>query len=198
MRAAACVAVAFAAPHASAQEGDSGRRLYVDGGLSVHDPDRARTLAVGVLLASSALPALPRTAGLLSFHWDLSLTRWQTPRSTGRGADFTQLAAAAVWRYGFGGAASGWFFDLGLGASIYDRPYFSGERRFQHGLAVHGNFGSGLSARSIEPMGGFAARPTCVQRQHQEAQSGRGRAAPSSRHGLLMPTRARFYLTIAW
>lgn len=134
MHIAASAAVALATPFAQAQQEDPGRRLYVDGGLSLLERDRARALTLGALLPSSLFPAVARTAGPLTLHWDLSLTHWRAPRPAGGSADFSQLAGAAVWRHAIGGANGPWFLDLGLGASVYDRHYFSGERRFSTGF----------------------------------------------------------------
>ncbi|WP_168734351.1 acyloxyacyl hydrolase [Pseudothauera nasutitermitis] len=126
-----CAAViALPSPTATAQTPpDSGRRFYADLGSTL-EGDAAHTAAVGVLLPSSLFTGVPRDAGPLSLHWDLSLTHWRAPGAQGGHRSFTQLAAMGVWRHPLGGPGAPLFVDLGLGVSIFDRLYASGTDRF--------------------------------------------------------------------
>ncbi len=118
------------APETHAQQGGvTTYRLYADAGVTVKS-DSTHIASLGLLLPASAPAWLPRNAGPLSSHWDLSLNVWRAPDSDGGRRTFTQFAGLYVWRHSIGGKASPWFLDLGLGASLFDQVYATRSRRF--------------------------------------------------------------------
>lgn len=126
-----CTAVSALSPApADAQiPPDSGHRFYLDAGTT-GGGDPAHAAALGMLIPSSLFPAIPRQAGPLSLHWDISLAHWRTDRVQGGHRQFTQLTGMGVWRHPIGGPDASWFVDLGLGITLFDRLYRSGTDRF--------------------------------------------------------------------
>lgn len=125
---------AWASPDAcTAQESGLAYRFYVDAGATASS-ERTRIAAVGWLLPAPDLRWLPRNAGPLSLHWDLSLGAWRASRADGGHRTFTQLAGLAVWRHALGAEGSSWFVDLGLGAVVFDHVYAARSRRFSTAL----------------------------------------------------------------
>ncbi len=104
-------------------------RIYGAAGSSVHGGS-VFAGAIGLMIPSSLLSWVPREAGPLSLHWDISLNHWRTESTTGSDRSFTQLAGLGIWRHTLGGPGSAWFVDLGLGASVFDHKYGSGKRKF--------------------------------------------------------------------
>ncbi|ENO89350.1 acyloxyacyl hydrolase [Thauera linaloolentis] len=126
-----CVAMNVLFPAATAAQtlADLGHRFYVDAGTT-GDDDPAHTAALGMLIPSALLSSIPRTAGPLSLHWDVSLAHWRTDHVRSGRHHFTQLTGMGVWRHPVGGPDAPWFVDLGLGISIFDRLYRSGADKF--------------------------------------------------------------------
>ncbi|ART57310.1 acyloxyacyl hydrolase (plasmid) [Acidovorax carolinensis] len=121
---------AWASPDAcTAQESSLASRFYADAGAT-SSSERTRIAALGWLLPAPDLRWLPRNAGPLSLHWDLSIGAWRAECADGGHRTFTQLAGLAVWRHGLGAQGSGWFVDIGLGGVLFDHVYAARSRRF--------------------------------------------------------------------
>ncbi|MBJ9974133.1 acyloxyacyl hydrolase [Pseudomonas sp. S75] len=125
-------------------------RLYGDIGTTL-EAEKTRVGSIGLLVPVRGPDWLPRNAGPMSLHWDLSVNVWQAPRAQGGHRNFTQLAGLAVWRHAIGGSASRWFLDLGLGASVFDDLYetprhrFSTAFQFTQALGLGYRFGRGAA-----------------------------------------------------
>lgn len=127
-------AVALSPNPAVAQDSSaSGYRLYIDGGATM-EGESASTASLGGLIPSRLFPSVPRTAGPLALHWDLSVSHWRTQREHGGHHSFTQLTGMGVWRHPLGGPNAPLFVDVGVGVSVFDRLYTAGTERFSTAL----------------------------------------------------------------
>lgn len=116
-------------PTAHAQERPEARRFYTGVGSTVGS-DHTQIVAFGLLVRAHAPRWLPRSAGPMSLHWDVSLGAWRAPRTEGGHRTFVHLFGMLVWRHTIGGQESRWFVDLGLGGGVFDHVYAAGPRRF--------------------------------------------------------------------
>lgn len=119
----------FATASHAGQAMAEGCRWYMEAGQSVHG-NNTQVAGIGLLIPTSRLAWLPRKAGPLSLHWDVSMTHWRVNRPSSGHRAFTQLAALGVWRHTLGGSQSRWFAELGVGGAVFDRLYHGASRRF--------------------------------------------------------------------
>lgn len=117
------------APAVHGQEGAAAYRFYAGAGTTARS-DSTQITSLGLLVPAPPPQWLPRNAGPMSLHWDISLGAWRAPRIEGGHRTFAHFAGLLVWRHAIGHRESHWFIDLGLGAGVFDHVYAAGSRRF--------------------------------------------------------------------
>ncbi|AIP32303.1 lipid A 3-O-deacylase family protein [Paraburkholderia xenovorans LB400] len=105
-------------------------KMYVQAGATSLQGDATRAMNVGVMVPSGLFKGISRDAGPLTLHWDLWGGHWRSHHADGTTGGYSQLGALMAWRYQPAGPKSPWFFEAGLGGSVLDGLYNSGQRRF--------------------------------------------------------------------
>lgn len=120
-----------ALPSVSAAQGRfADAKMYVQAGATSLQGDATHAMNVGVMVPSNLLKGIGRDAGPLTLHWDLWGSHWRSHHADNTTGGYSQLGALIAWRYQPAGPQSPWFFEAGLGGSVTDGLYNSGERRF--------------------------------------------------------------------
>ena len=120
-----------ALPAVSAAQGRfADAKLYVQAGATSLQGDATHAMNVGVMVPSGLFKGISRDAGPLTLHWDLWGGHWRSHHADGTTGGYSQLGALMAWRYQPAGPQSPWFLEAGLGGSVSDGLYNSGQRRF--------------------------------------------------------------------
>jgi lipid A 3-O-deacylase len=125
--------------HAQAAPGPL-RSVYIQAGDAQHGTDSA---TVGVTFPWD----WPHNAwgGGFEGYWDLFASRWSVDDSRPGPRHYTVIGAKPVVRYRFDGGRSGWFSELGIGASVADERYQTDHERFGTRFNFASHLGVGYS-----------------------------------------------------
>lgn len=131
---------AMAAVPAAAQDWRPGGAFLAEGGVSVH--------GTTMLAAGASWPWRWQSqgrGGSWSGATEAWIAHWSAREDGGPRSGFTQVAISPMLRWRFGGGASPWFAEAGIGLSLNDRLYRREHKQFSTRLNFVDSFGVGYS-----------------------------------------------------